>query len=32
MTETIKKQEDKLIASTLFVFFVSGAASKLMGN
>ncbi|MCI6434279.1 MAG: MFS transporter [Clostridiales bacterium] len=32
MTETTRKQENKLIANTLFVFFVSGAASMLMGN
>ena len=32
MTETTRKQENRLIASTLFVFFVSGAASMLMGN
>lgn len=29
---TAKKQENRLIGSTLFVFFVSGAASMLMGN
>lgn len=32
MTETTKKQENRLIVSTLFVFFVSGGASMLMGN
>lgn len=32
MTETTRKQENRLIVSTLFVFFVSGAASMLMGN
>lgn len=32
MTETTRKQENKLIVNTLFVFFVSGAASMLMGN
>lgn len=32
MTETTRKQENRLIANTLFVFFVSGAASMLMGN
>ena len=31
-TETTRKQENKLIANTLFVFFVSGASSMLMGN
>ena len=32
MTETTRKQENRLIVNTLFVFFVSGAASMLMGN
>ena len=32
ITETTRKQENKLIVNTLFVFFVSGAASMLMGN
>ena len=32
MTETTRKQENRLIASTLFVFFVSGPASMLMGH
>ena len=32
MTDTVRKQENRLITSTLFVFFVSGAASMLMGN
>lgn len=30
--EQTKKQENRLIAATLFVFFVSGASSMLMGN
>lgn len=32
MQDTKAKQENRLIAATLFVFFVSGAASMLMGN
>ena len=32
MTETTRKQENRLIVSTLSVCFVSGAASRLMGN
>lgn len=31
-TETIRKQENRLIVNTLFAFFVSGASSMLMGN
>ena len=31
-SETIRKQENRLMANTLFAFFVSGASSMLMGN
>ena len=32
METTTKQQENRLMATTLFVFFVSGASSVLLGN